>query len=722
MKLKSKHTIIVVTVLSVGIILYLMHVWGSVLYKQFETVYRAKIAYFIALIMAVGTVILLIRNLVAARWMHKMHKWLEPESINPESNKDQQGKNTIHDKYKRIILLASAFVLMALGIFMYHKIPFIYIFALFALPVIGLLLVFKTDEKKLLLVGFLIIFLFWFPYLFQGQDTHVKTFDNLDCHIAQTKVLAESGKAFSLDPNTKLANFTNGLPLSGVDSGYNVMTWLFMIFAPFTAYALNDLLVRLVAFWGMFLFLKKYIIKNDETQYTWIIFGSALCFSLLPFYPAGGLSVAGIPFLLYSFFNILNYRQQTRPWDFLIILLYPFYSKLALAGFFVMVVLLFIFIIDWVRNNKINLYYLGGLVLMTVGYIFAQFHLIYSFLAPGFISHREEIRVVGLSTTEVIKRSIQSFIFDRVNEVGAQHLFVMGAAALAVVVALFKKITARLMTLLIFTTMLTALLWGGKYWAGLIPAREKFQLLNSFDFSRFYWFNPFLWYVIFALALMIISKIKPGKVLVTLFIIFQLLYMFVNYNWEYRYLIGIRSSFAGSPLHYTLSYKEYYSENLFKEIRQFINKPQKDYRVTSIGLQPAISQYNGFYTLDIYTDIYSLDYKHQFRRIIEKELAKSALLRKTFDETGKRCFLFSAELSGIKRISGEIFSRGITKQDSKRLKIKNLEINAAAMKEMGGQYIFSAVEILNYAQNGLSFEKVFESSESPWKIYLYKLN
>jgi hypothetical protein len=348
--------------------------------------------------------------------------------------------------------------------------------------------------------------------------------------------------------------------------------------------------------------------------------------------------------------------------------------------------------------------------------------LIYSFLAPGFTSHREEIRVVGLSTAEALNRSIISFIFDRVNEVGAQNLFVIGAAALAAGAALFKKISARLMTALIMTTMLTAVLWGCKYWSGVIPIREKYQLLNAFDFSRFYWLNPFLWYVIFALALVIVSKIKWGKALVALFIICQLLYMFVNYNWEYRYLLGIRTSYAGSPLTYSLSYKEFYSENLFKDIREFINQPQQDYRVASIGIQPAISQYNGFYTLDIYTDIYPLAYKHQFRRIIEKELKKSPLLRKTFDETGKRCFLFASELGGSKRIAGKIFSRGITKKDGERLKIKNLEINTAAMKEMGGRYIFSVVEILNHAQNGLSFERTFESKESPWRIYLYKVN
>lgn len=681
MKPVSKRTTIIAVILIFGAICllalaalalwtpllsFIQH-WISILYKKFETGYRVKIAYIIAAVMTAGTIILLIRNQVLARRLNK---------------KQEQAVDT--------------------------------------LAPVGFAPVGSRPETTLLLLGVLIIFLFWLPYLFRGQDTHVKTFDNLDCHVAHTKVLAESGKAFSLNPHTKLDNFVNGLPLSGVDSGYNVMTWLFMIFAPFTAYALNDLLVRLAAFLGMFLFLKKYIIKDEAKQFSRIAFGSALCFSLLPFYPAGGLSVAGIPLVLYSFFNILEHRQ--RPLDFLVILVYPFYSKLALAGFFVMAVLFVIFIIAWLREKKVNLYYLGGLALMTVGYLLAQFHLIYSFLAPGFTSHREEIRVVGLSTAEALNRSIISFIFDRVNEVGAQHLFVMGAAALALIVALFKKISARLMTTLIITTMLTAVLWGFKYWSGVIPIREKYQLLNAFDFSRFYWFNPFLWYVIFALALVIISKLKWGKTLVTLIIIFQLLYMFVNYNWEYRYLLGIRSSFAGSPLTYSLSYKEFYSEKLFKEIREFINKPRQDYRVVSIGMQPAISQYNGFYTLDIYTDIYPLAYKHQFRRIIEKELEKSPLLRKTFDETGKRCFLFAAELSGIKRISGEIFSRGITKKDSGRLKIKNLEINSAAMKEMGGQYIFSAVEILNYAQNNLTFEKVFAGKESPWKVYLYKVN
>lgn len=577
---------------------------------------------------------------------------------------------------------------------------------------------FNKDIKKLLPIAVVIVCLAWAPYLFRGQDTHVKIFDNLDSHIPHTKVLSESGKAFSLAPGTRLDNFLNGIALSGVDSGYSVLTWLFMIFPPFTAYALNDLLIRLVALLGMVLLLKKHIITIEKKEHPWIIAGAGLCFALLPFYHGGGISIAGIPLLLYAFLNILN-REEAFV-DFLIIFIFPFYSKLALAGVFIAVALTVLLVVDCIKKKKINIPYLGGLALLTVTYIFTHFHLVYSFIDPDFSSFREEIDTVAWSTAESLKRTVHNFIFDRVNVAGAQHIFVMGAAALAVVVGVVKKLKTRLMSALVIACLLTSMMWGFKYWKGMNLLREKLQLLNAFDFSRFYWFNPFLWYIIFALALLIIAKIKYGKVIAAVFIVCQVLFMFSNYNWEYRYLLGIRSSFAGSPLTYSLTYKEFYSEALFNEIGGYINKPKKDYRVISLGIHPGVSQYNGFYTLDIYTDVYSLDYKHRFRKIIEKELEKSRTLQKGFDGNAKRCFLLVSELHGSSKTRGLAFSRGITKKE-KHLKIKHLELNTGALKEMGGEYIFSAVEIVNYKENNLVFEKVFERKDSPWRIYLYRV-
>jgi hypothetical protein len=53
------------------------------------------------------------------------------------------------------------------------------------------------------------------------------------------------------------------------------------------------------------------------------------------------------------------------------------------------------------------------------------------------------------------------------------------------------------------------------------------------------------------------------------------------------------------------------------------------------------------------------------------------------------------------------------------LKLENLELNIEAFKEMGGEYIFSAVEIKNYQENNLEFIKAFDHEDSAWRVFLY---
>jgi len=259
-----------------------------------------------------------------------------------------------------------------------------------------------------------------------------------------------------------------------------------------------------------------------------------------------------------------------------------------------------------------------------------------------------------------------------------------------------------------------AFLWGFKYWGGIMAFREKVPFFNTFNFARFFWLNPVVWYIIFGISLLILSRLKYGKAIVSVLIIGQILFLFTTYNIEYRHRLGLKNR-----IHSTLTYRQFYSEDLFRQIDEFIGKPKEDYRIVSLGIHPAVAQYNGFYTLDIYGTIYPLSYKHQFRRILEKELEKSKDVKRVFDDNSKRLYLLSAELHNDKK-RGLTFARGITKKQG-NLKINRLELNTAALKEMGGEYIFSAVEILNYAETGLSFEKAFENSDSPWKIYLYKV-
>ena len=97
-------------------------------------------------------------------------------------------------------------------------------------------------------------------------------------------------------------------------------------------------------------------------------------------------------------------------------------------------------------------------------------------------------------------------------------------------------------------------------------------------------------------------------------------------------------------IHHTPTFQEFYAEEHFKKSTNISGCRKAAYRVASIGLHPAIAQYNGFYTLDTYNNYYPLEYKHQFRKIIAAELDKKRTLRRYFDEWGGRCYIFVDEL------------------------------------------------------------------------------
>ena len=174
--------------------------------------------------------------------------------------------------------------------------------------------------------------------------------------------------------------------------------------------------------------------------------------------------------------------------------------------------------------------------------------------------------------------------------------------------------------------------------------------------------------------------------------------------------IVFKSDFANEYRKNKITYKEFYSEALFREIDLFIGKNKDEYKVVSIGIHPSIARYNGFSTLDGYLTIYPLNYKHKFRKIIEPELDKNKKLEKYYDEWGSRFYIFSSEL-------GKNWLN--TKYNNPSIAI---ELNTWHLYDLGGRYIFSANEILNGSDNKLRLIRTFEEKESPWKVYLYEVS
>ncbi len=202
------------------------------------------------------------------------------------------------------------------------------------------------------------------------------------------------------------------------------------------------------------------------------------------------------------------------------------------------------------------------------------------------------------------------------------------------------------------------------FYKGWLPLTERFDLLDKFNFARYHFLRPMVIYVLFALALKIFwQEGRRWRAVGAAAIVLQLVVLALcNEEIVYR----------DKP-----SFREFYAEKQFAAIRRYIGRPVHTYRVASIGIHPAIAQYNGFYTLDTYNNFYPLEYKHRFRRIIAKELAKNKKLRQYFDEWGGRCYLFVDELG----------KRYMFQKNSNRT-IRNLELNTNVFYDMGGRYSF----------------------------------
>ena len=251
--------------------------------------------------------------------------------------------------------------------------------------------------------------------------------------------------------------------------------------------------------------------------------------------------------------------------------------------------------------------------------------------------------------------------------------------------------------LLIFNYLLSFwyALWFHVIW---IPLKEKVDLFNTFNFARFHFLRPLVIYVGFAMACHYLWRAGWQKA-VKIIIIAQLVVL-LPFNEEIHYRL----------IHHTPSLKEFYAVELFKDIDEFIGLPKENYRVVSIGLHPAIAQYNGFFTLDTYNNFYPLSYKYEFRKIIAQELAKNKMLKTYYDEWGSRCYIFVDELG--KKYD---FKKTSTKE------INHLTINTWQLYKMGGRFVFSAVPINNAKENHLSLLKSFVHPDSAWKVYVYEV-
>ncbi|WP_243296899.1 DUF6044 family protein [Bacillus litorisediminis] len=549
-------------------------------------------------------------------------------------------------------------------------------------------------ERKLILLSFVIILLYLSPLFILGENAHIRVHDNLDSNIAWYKVLINSGEIFG-SINATIPQVINGLPRNALASEFSGIVWLYAFFPTMVAYGLSQAITRFIAFWGMYLLLKKHFLKKEE--WALIRVGVALTFALTPFWPSGMLSTLGMPLALWAFLNIRNNEYSWK--NIAVLLLLPFYSSFVLGFFFFLTAMGLLWGWDVIRGKGWNWQFFFSIVLMTMMFLLVEYRLVASFLFSTEPNSRDEYFHARLPLWRVIRLTFKNFILGHNHVMTVHGLFILPVILMALILVFYKRLWRQEKPFLYLFMINFALSAWYAFWfyKGWLPLTERFHFLDTFNFARFHFLRPLIIYVSFAIALKILWQEKVfNRGMVAAIICLQLVVLGM-FNDEIVY-------------HKKPSVKEFYATELFNDIKEFIGLPPETYRVASIGIHPAIAQYNGFYTLDTYNNFYPLSYKYQFRKIIAEELAKNKTIKEYFDEWGGRCYLFTDELG----------KHYMFKKNSKA-KLTNLQLDMTAFQGLGGSFIFSSIPILNAADNHLVLEQTFTSKESAWKIYLYRV-
>jgi hypothetical protein len=98
---------------------------------------------------------------------------------------------------------------------------------------------------------------------------------------------------------------------------------------------------------------------------------------------------------------------------------------------------------------------------------------------------------------------------------------------------------------------------------------------------------------------------------------------------------------------------------------------------------------------------------------------RSTIYRDYYDKWGSRYYIFSSELEPLNTYAFLLTKEQVTEH---RARVTDLKFNTTAFNTMGGEYVFSAIEITNARQIDLNLLNVFERTDSPWRIFLYQIN
>lgn len=551
-----------------------------------------------------------------------------------------------------------------------------------------------NTEKRFCLAGAALILIYLLPSLVMGENHYILVHDFLDSTVAHIQSMKAGGALFDYDATMPILC---GISRSVYGSFLDLKLLLFAVLPAYWAAIANIFLIKLTAFAGLFLLLSTYI-NPGKGKTTFINFTVSIIFAFVPFYPDYGISSSGVPLVAWAFLELFKRRHVIA--SFAVLVFYALFSWLVLSGVFVCFVMAAVILIFWIRKKRFPWLPFIGLCVLTAAYVAFNFQMFVTYFSPASEpSHRFDFAVNHFTLTAFLEEI--SVIFVSQYHAGT-FLAVLILALFAVVWGKYRSGNRMLVVL------------GKAFLAGVslivISAVVKltmgrFSFIREFQMDRFFFLYPALCFTMLGAAaneLYAHSHVKSLKWSL-------LVLLLVNFAFDphIRNNAGRVLGIIDDP-----SFRQFYDVALFDEIKDSLDIRSHDDKVACVGMYQAVAEYNDIYTVDGYIQLYPLSYKRKFQKVIQKELDKSETIRKYFCEWGERCYVFSSEL-------GLNYMFGRNDQDKA---IRNLEIDTAALAELGCRYILSSVPILNHEQLGLEFAGTFTHPDSYWQVSAYSLN
>lgn len=588
------------------------------------------------------------------------------------------------------------------------------------------------------------------PCLLLGEDAVYIYLDQLD-----GEMIAYILQARHLFQGNSIAEFMNGASRTALTVPAPLAVLLFLTGNYCGALFLMSLLGKLCGYAGM------YLLVRESGGEKWIAALTAFLYSCIPFLAVYGLAEFGIPMLFWAALQIKKGRHLFVSCFYFA--LYALCSSLVLVGFGVLGMGMAWILLTLLsghlsgkeerqgirrlsgKGKRQKLLCLSGteeyqgilrlaaawLLLLAV-YLAENQLLLRELLGIGgkLIPHKSEYVLEAHPFVQVFMDGL----LNGVQHGEGYHLLLLACICIALILGSIRiihpghNITDSALSRQIrqlLTTIGFCLGWNvcfallSAVWnaAPGISLRSRLSFLGAFQLDRLLWLSPCLWYLAAACGLSILYKLSKKRLRYVIFLLpvtaaFGMTALWSLYSGEFK----LNLQKLGNPNYEMLSYRDYYAVGVMEQVRDFLDsytgKSVDEYRVVSLGIDPAAALYHGFYCLDGYSNNYSLDYKRQFREVISPELEKSEYLRQYYDGWGNRCYLFSSECPGYYTIEKHQFY------------FQDYQLNAKALYDMGGRYLLSAAYISNAEEQGLTLlnETPFETDGSYYAIYIYEIS